>query len=80
MNRDDIIERMGWMPTAKTTMPDVVSRIEAIVRAAEQAEREACAKVCDCRVDDEYATGKVDHNEQAWTQALAAAIRARGEQ
>ena len=43
-------------------------------------EREACAKVCDEKVNAEYATGKVDHNEMGWTQACAAAIRARGEQ
>jgi hypothetical protein len=43
-------------------------------------EREACAKVCDEKVDAEYATGKVDHNEMAWTQACAIVIRARGEQ
>jgi hypothetical protein len=47
---------------------------EALVRADE---REACAKVCDAKVDAEYATGKVDHNEMAWTQSCAAAIRAR---
>jgi hypothetical protein len=43
-------------------------------------EREACAKVCDEKVDAEYATGKVDHNEMGWTQSCAIAIRARGEQ
>ena len=42
-------------------------------------EREACAKVCDGKVDAEYATGKVDHNEISWSQACAIAIRARGE-
>jgi hypothetical protein len=48
------------------------------VREAVAAEREACAKVCDAKVDDEYATGKVDHNEIGWTQACAFAIRERG--
>ena len=42
-------------------------------------EREACAKVCDDKVDAEYATGKVDHNEMGWTQSCAIAIRARSE-
>ena len=42
-------------------------------------EREACAKLCDDKVDAEYATGKVDHNEMGWTQSCAIAIRARGE-
>ena len=40
-------------------------------------EREECAKVCEERIDAEYKTGKVDHNEMAWTQACAIAIRAR---
>lgn len=44
------------------------------------AEREACAKLCDAKVNAEYATGKVDHNEMGWTQSCAIAIRARGEQ
>lgn len=43
------------------------------------AEREECAKVCDSKVDAEYATGKVDHNEMGWTQSCAIAIRARGQ-
>jgi len=47
------------------------------VMDAVAAEREACAKVCDGKVDAEYATGKVDHNEISWSQACAIAIRAR---
>lgn len=58
--------------------------LEAICSAAyaagAAAEREECAKVCDAKVDAEYATGKVDHNEMGWTQACAIAIRARREQ
>jgi hypothetical protein len=50
-----------------------LERFAALVAAAE---REACAKVCDQKVDAEYATGKVDHNEMGWTQACAIAIRA----
>ena len=49
------------------------------VREAIIAEREACARVCDEKVEAEYATGKVDHNEMGWTQACAIAIRARGQ-
>lgn len=56
---------------------EFLERFAALVAAAE---REACAKVCDEKVDAEYKTGKVDHNEMAWTQACAIAIRARGEQ
>ena len=55
---------------------DTFEKFAALVAAAE---REACAKVCDEKVDAEYKTGKVDHNEMAWTQACAIAIRARGE-
>ena len=47
--------------------------------AGVKAEREACAKLCDEKVNAEYATGKVDHNEMGWTQSCAIAIRARGE-
>ena len=54
----------------------MTDRRAALVAAAERA---ACAKVCADKVDAEYATGKVDHNEMAWTQACAIAIRARGE-
>jgi len=50
------------------------------VEAARLEEREACAKLCESKMIDEYATGKVDHNEQAWTDWCAAAIRQRGEQ
>ena len=50
-------------------------RFAAIVVAAE---REACAKLCDEKVNAEYATGKVDHNEMAWAQSCAIDIRARG--
>jgi hypothetical protein len=54
-----------------------IERFAALVAARE---REACAKICDEKVDSEYATGKVDRNEMAWTQACLIAIRARGEQ
>jgi len=46
-------------------------------KAMAAAEREACAKVCDGKVEAEYATGKVDHNEMAWAQSCAIDIRAR---
>lgn len=44
------------------------------------AEREACAKVCEDKIKAEYETGKVDHNEMAWTQACAMAIRTKGKE
>ena len=51
----------------------------AFAKLVAEKEREACAKLCDDKVDAEYATGKVDHNEMGWTQSCAIAIRARGE-
>ena len=68
MNRDDI----------HTCHSECQRPICVAVREAVAAEREACAKVCDAKVDAEYATGKVDHNEMGWTQACAIAIRERG--
>lgn len=53
-----------------------VGEVERAARAA--ALREA-ADYCDSLVADEIATGKVDHNEMAWTQACAIALRARAE-
>lgn len=53
--------------------------MEHFAALAVAAEREACAAVCCDMIDAEYKTGKVDHNEMAWTQACANAIRARGE-
>ena len=53
--------------------------LEAFAKLVAEKEREACAKVCDDKVDAEYATGKVDHNEMGWTQSCAIAIRARSE-
>jgi len=55
------------------------SEVLELINAVVAAEREACAKLCDEKVDAEYKTGKVDHHEMAWTQACAIAIRARGE-
>ena len=56
------------------------TELEKEISNAVAAEREACAAVCCNMIDAEYKTGKVDHNEMAWTQACAIAIRARGQQ
>jgi len=74
MTRDDII-RMAREAGIVVT-GEAVWKLCDLVAAAE---REACAKVCDDKVNAEYATGKVDHNEMGWTQSCAIAIRARGE-
>ena len=55
---------------------EFVKKFAELVR---QDEREACAKLCESKSNDEYATGKVDHNEQAWTDFCAAEIRGRTE-
>lgn len=55
--------------------PTMADLHRLVTRAmAEQAEFDA--KLCAEKVDAEYATGKVDHNEMAWTQACAIVIRA----
>lgn len=56
-----------------------ISLANLAYEAGRRDENEACAKVCDEKVEAEYATGKVDHNEMGWTQACAIAIRARGQ-
>jgi hypothetical protein len=74
----------AYLPVKTGVERGVDQAITALSQAIEQAEdavaaeREACAKLCDDKVDAEYATGKVDHNEIGWTQSCAAAIRARG--
>lgn len=85
MNREDII-RMAREAGFEVYETDVwitdgwwleeLERFAGLVRADE---REACAELCDEKVDAEYKTGKVDHHEMGWTQACAIAIRARGE-
>ena len=82
MTRDDII-RMAkeadiWVEPEWLFADELNPRYERFATIVAAAEREECAKVCDSKVAAEYDTGKVDHNEIGWTQACAAAIRARG--
>lgn len=85
MTRDDIIRMAreaglySGSPRTPSTGRMIEKRLERFAALVASHEREACAKVCDDKVDAEYATGKVDHNEMGWTQACAIAIRARGE-
>lgn len=79
MTREDIIKlaREAGLAYGSDEKPlNSVMRFAALVA---EHERNACAKVCRDMIDAEYKTGKVDHNEMAWTQACANAIRARGE-
>jgi hypothetical protein len=75
VDRDDIDDLMR-----DNGIVVVGEAVYALCQLVAAREREACAMVCDEKVDAEYKTGKVDHNEMAWTQACAIAIRARGEQ
>ena len=75
MTRDDIDDLMR-----DNNIVVVGEAVYALCQIVAAHEREACAKLCDEKVDAEYKTGKVDHHEMAWTQACAIAIRARGEQ
>jgi hypothetical protein len=67
MTRDEIIKQMGWFPNAGDAISDLVARVEAVVRKAEEAEREACAKLCEAYIAEMIG------------REMAAAIRARGE-
>lgn len=82
MNREEynkLFHKVGLNRVAFKAVNDCDEEILVLVNEAIKAEREACAKVCDEKVEAEYATGKVDHNEMGWTQACAIAIRARGQ-
>lgn len=65
--------------TAKIVLAALDAQLKELVQKAVAAERKACAKLCCDMIDAEYKTGKVDHNEMAWTQYCAEAIRARGD-
>ena len=75
--------RIAGLPRLEETdeifcLPSAISLATLAYEAGRKDENEACARVCDEKVEAEYATGKVDHNEMGWTQACAIAIRARG--
>ena len=76
MTENDVIQMMRQAGLTRTKYAPSFRRL---IEIAVIAEREACAKVCDEKVEAEYATGKVDHNEMGWTQACAIDIRARGQ-
>ena len=60
-------------PQAPSTTSDDV---RAALADARDKGLEEAAKVCDGLIAKEYATGKVDHNETAWSHCCGAAIRA----
>jgi hypothetical protein len=60
MTRDEIIERMNWLPSASHTMSDVLDRIEKIVRAAERKARDQALTI----TQDEIAQGVADRDAE----------------
>ena len=81
MTKQELAKAIVWMMDkgyATGHGDTVVGLLQELEWQVAEREREACAKLCDDKVDAEYATGKVDHNEMGWTQACAIAIRARG--
>ena len=62
--------------TANLQGQPVDKTAELQARAAALAMRERCAQACEKLAYAEHQTGKVDHNEQAWTRVCAAAVRA----
>lgn len=82
MTTDDIIRmarECGWKTGTAYDDCRQCSNFDPMrfARLIAAAEREACAAICDKKVEAEYATGKVDHNEMGWTQSCAIAIRKR---
>jgi hypothetical protein len=79
MTREDIIERMGWMPVSDYEMSEMLDRIERIVAAAVEAEREACAKIAEMpKYLNETGILTVNPAKSAAAHFIAIAIRARG--
>ena len=58
---------------AVTPDSDLLPSLERFAALVAAAEREEWAKLCCDMIDAEYKTGKVDHNEMAWTQDCAEA-------
>ena len=80
MDKEDIINLAREAGLADSNgVVHAFYQLERFAALVAEQEREACARVCDEKVNAEYATGKVDHHEMAWTQACAIAIRARGQ-
>ena len=60
MTRDEIIERMNWLPSASHAMSDVLDRIEKIVRAAEREARDQALTI----TQDEIAQGVAERDAE----------------
>jgi hypothetical protein len=81
MTRDEIIERLNWYPPNVSGTDTLIVKIESIVRSAEAAEREACAKAAESEpagmMNCDANGSPSDEYVAKWK--VAAAIRARGE-
>jgi hypothetical protein len=76
MTQDEIIEmaRQAGMDYLKYISEDSMKQVEAFAKLVAQAEREACAKVCDELVNEENSSDY--QNAANWCSVR---IRARGE-
>jgi hypothetical protein len=75
MNIKELAEQAGF---TQYDFWDQQKQFERFAELVRQDEREACAKLCESKSNDEYAVQeKLYHNERAWTDSCAAAIRAR---
>lgn len=79
MTRADIADLLGWVNPKDS---DLLDRIERIVRLAEAAEREACARLCDeieetCWESWDTQCDPLDQGSAIGAAHCAAAIRAR---
>jgi hypothetical protein len=84
MTRDEIVKQMGWPPNANAAISDLVDRVEAVVRKAEEAEREACEQVCERRkslywMEFDKTGSDAERSAAIASEECATAIRARGE-
>ncbi len=58
-------------------LPVKTNRIIDFARRIAAKQREKDAQIAESHSKAEYATGKVDHNERAWSDAIAAVIRSQ---
>ena len=79
MNRDDIQREFDRFFEFDTDDRRIVTSVSCrlFAEALVKMERQECADMCSAMTEAEYATGKVDHNEIAWTQKCAIKISER---
>jgi hypothetical protein len=74
-------QAVGWMGHLFDGGPKcevfTEAQMLAFGRIVAEKQKEKDAQICEDHIHSEIATGKVDHNEVAWTQYCAAAIRSQ---